>query len=82
MTIQTCEFVTGSDLFEGLPDLWDEFFDSSPDFSWGNNNHTMVDPKALLGHLDKSGIENETQMETLRHRITELPDGVYVDLEN
>jgi hypothetical protein len=32
MTINTCRFVDASDLFEGLTDLWNEFFDSEPEF--------------------------------------------------
>lgn len=82
MTTHTCQYVNASDLFKGLANLWEEFSNSNPDFSWGGNNRTLVDPKAILDHLDNRVIENGPQMETLRHRIVGLPDDVYVDLEN
>lgn len=83
MTIQRCRFVRASELFTGLADLWQEFVNSDPPFSWGDNNRSLVDPKAILNHMDGSGvIESKTQVETLRKRIEKLPSGVYVDLEN
>jgi hypothetical protein len=47
-TIHTCRFVKSSNLFKGLTKLWLPFTDSEPDFSWGDNNRTLVDPKATL----------------------------------
>ena len=81
MTIETCRFVTGSELFDGLKELWDKFSDSDPDFSWGGNDRTLVDPVAILNHLDNSVIDNEKQVQTLRRRVGKLPKDVYVDLE-
>ena len=82
MTVYTCRYVHASDLFEGLKALWDEFNNSDPDFSWGNNNRTLVDPHSILNHLDNSVTENEKQAETLRERVKKLSKHVYVDLEN
>ena len=83
MTIHTCQYVNASDLFKRLKALWDEFADSSPDFSWGDNNHTLVAPKAILDHIDGSaGFGHPRQVEALRKRIQALPDDVYVDLES
>ncbi|MGA2440207.1 MAG: hypothetical protein ABSH08_04575 [Tepidisphaeraceae bacterium] len=82
MTIHNCQFVNASDVFKGLGDLWEEFSKSDPNFSWGGNNRTLIDGKAILDHLDNSAIKNHRQEEKLRRRIAKLPDDVYVDLEN
>jgi hypothetical protein len=83
MTIHTCKYVHASGLFKGLTNLWNEFADSDPPFSWGDNNRSLVDPASILNHMDGSGvIENQRQVETLRKRVEKLPAGVYVDLEN
>ena len=82
MTIDTCRFVTASALFKGLRKLWAQLAESSPDFTWGSNNRSMVVPKAILDHLDNSVIDNEKQLKTLRRRAASLPADVYVDLEN
>lgn len=82
MTIHTCQFVEASDLFKGLGELYDEFSNSEPDFSWGGNNRTLVGGEAILNHLENCEIENQRQMKTLRRRVRKLPEGVYVDLEH
>ena len=82
MRIHTCQFVLVSDLFKGLKALWNEFASSDPDFSFGGNNRTLVDPPSLLHHFDNSLIEDQKQLERLRRRIKKLPKDVYVDLEN
>ena len=82
MRIQSCEFVSGFELFTGLQLLWDEFAESDPDFSWGSNNRSLVTAKSILDHLDNSNIENEKQMETLRKRVKVIGGDMYVDLES
>ena len=80
--IHTCEYIKSSDLFKGLAQLWSDLSNSEPDFQWGGNNHTLVDPRAIINHLDNSVVENAGQLETLRKRVAKLPKDVYVDLEN
>jgi len=84
MKINTCQFVDASDLFNGLSELWSELVESEPDFTWGNNNRSLVVADDILNHFDNSVIENEGQLETLRKRVQKLPEGgqIYVDLEN
>ena len=81
--INTCRYVHASDLFKRLGTLWEEFGGSEPDFSWGDNNHTLVDPKAIMDHIDGSArFEHPRQVEALRRRVEKLSGDVYVDLEN
>ena len=83
MTIHPCRYVHASDLFKRLKVLWSEFVESEPDFSWGDNNHSLVDPQDIMNHIDGSAaFEHPRQVETLRKRVEKLPAGVYVDLEN
>jgi len=82
MNIHACKYVNASDLFTRLRKLWTEFCASDPDFSWGGNNHSLVDGDAILNHLDNSAIDSHKQVETLRKRINLLPEHTYIDLEN
>ena len=82
MKIQSCKFVSCSDLFKGLTELWEDFASSDPDFSWGNNNRTMIDPLAITGHMSNVGLDAHLQFKTLCKRINELPRSVYVDMES
>ena len=81
---QTARYVSSMDLFKGLNKLRDAFIRSDPDFSWGNNNHSLVDGEAILDHLADSGLTNasKAQVPVLRKRIRKLPEDVYVDLES
>jgi hypothetical protein len=81
---QTCKFIQASGLFKRLNKLWDEFSESNPAFTWGSNNRSLVVAEAILNHLDGCAIDNERQLETLRKRIADLPEGgqTYVDLED
>ena len=81
-SIQTYRAINVTDLFQGLKVLLEEFSNSDPDFSWGDNDHTLVDPEAILDHLDGTGTAvNTRQLEALRRRICKLPPNTYVDLE-
>jgi len=82
MNIENAEYVKSSELFAGLDALGDEFANSDPPFSWGDNDLTLVDARGILSHLDGFGVEHEDQLETLRERIEGLPLKVCVDLEH
>jgi hypothetical protein len=81
---QTCLFVHASDLFRGLNKLWDEFVDSAPPFSWGDNNRSLVDADSILNHLDGCSHVTDSLVTELRKRVDLLPKGglTYIDLEN
>ena len=83
--VHKCQFVLEADLFKGLDDLWREFCESEPDFTWGDNNRSLVTAKSILDHLYNTAWTNEEQLELLRLRVEKcLPEGgnTYVDLEN
>jgi hypothetical protein len=83
MKIQSCRFVLASDLFDELDELWNAIACSDPDFTWGDNNRSLVTAEVLLDHCDSNGVESP-QLDSLRQRVKTLPDGnqTYVDLEN
>lgn len=78
-SIKTVMAVNASDLFDGHQALWAQFADSSPDFTWGSNNLSLVDVASILNHLDNSDI---TVGQAFRKRCRALPIDVYVDLES
>jgi len=84
VTIERCSFALCSEMFNELDDLCNEFCDSEPPFSWGDNNRSLVTGEAILNHLDNCNIKNESQLDALRKRIVKLPQGnqTYIDLEN
>jgi hypothetical protein len=82
MKVYNSQFVLCSDLFDGLDNLLYEFCNSSPPFSWGDNNRTLVTAKAIIDHLDGSAVENATELETLRGRVNSVGLQMLVDLEN
>jgi len=75
-----CEFVTASDLFAGYRKLWNEFVESAPPFSWGDNNRTLITIEALLDNFDNKDYEHFT--EKFRQRCLDIGAQSYVDLEN
>lgn len=74
----TAEFVEASEVFNGIPLAWEEFANSDPDCSWGNNNRTLVLPDVIIDALEES---EEPQVAVAMKRLSELGD-TYVDLEN
>jgi len=85
MKTHKCQFILASDLFKGLENLWAAFADSSPPFSWGDNNRTLVTAEAILNHCDNTdSLAGLRSVATLRLRIANLPQKgqTYVDLEN
>lgn len=79
MKIEKCLFVCSTEVFKGHDEVWNEFNDSDPDCSWGNNNRTLVSRDFLLTALEDIDAEG---VETVRDRLERLPAEVYIDLEN
>jgi hypothetical protein len=87
----SCSFVLASDVFKGLPRAWNLLCDSSPNFSWGDNNRSLVDADTIRRHLDDLDASASTlepsagaearQVKTAINRLRKLGQG-YVDLEN
>jgi hypothetical protein len=98
MNIQTCRFVNVTDIFEGFPKLKKKFDEGDNyDFSWGDNNRSMIDAQTLRDALENAdGVnyepeEGETvdadtvtnvEWDEFCARLDALPDDVYIDLEN
>jgi hypothetical protein len=82
MKIQSCKFVSCSDLFKDLDELWEDFSSSDPEFTWGSANRTLIDPLTIIGHMNNVGLDDRLQFKTLCKRINELPRSVYVDMES
>ena len=85
MEIHTCQFVTSSDLFKGLFSLWEDFAESDPPFSWGDNNRSLITAESIIDHLSNSSAADEHWwLGRLIARVNKLPEGgqTYVDLEN
>ena len=82
--VETCSFVKASDLFKGLNDLWEQFIETNPNCTWGDNNRSLVTADLFIDHFDSIGEYDEEQMAILRERIADLIEGdqTYVDLEN
>ena len=85
ITVETVKFVRFSELLKGLNALRQQFSDSEPPFSWGDNNRSLVTAEAIMDSIDGSSAEfTASQVEALRKRINKLPEKgqMYVDLEN
>lgn len=84
--LESCRFVTASDIFDDLPIAWEIFEDSAQDFSWGDNTRSLVDPSFIIDAL--SGLEYEDEQEKVEvdKLIVRLRYcgnfGALVDLEN
>lgn len=79
MKIEKCLFVCSTEVFKDHDEVWNEFNESDPDCSWGNNNRTLVSRDFLLTALEDIDAEG---VEAVRDRLESLPAEVYIDLEN
>lgn len=77
--VHCCEFVFASDLFKNHKTLWREFCESSPPFSWGDNNRSLVTIDSILNHLAYVGIAHSDRF---INRCNQIGLQMYVDLEN
>lgn len=85
MKTQSCKFVTASEVFKGFGLAWDVFVNSDPHCTWGDNNRSMVTPDVIIDAMELSDLNagnEEKQVEQVAKILRELPEGVYVDLEN
>ena len=85
MNVQTCKFVSATDVFEGHGLAWDVFINSDPKCTWGDNNRSLVTSDVIIDALELSDMNagnEERQVNIVVERLKGLPEGVYVDLEN
>jgi hypothetical protein len=85
MNIQTCKYVNATEIFEGLGLAWDVFINSDPNCTWGDNNRSLVTADVIYDALELSDLNEgneERQVNLALERLKEVPQGVYIDLEN
>lgn len=85
MNIQTCKFVSATELFKNQNLAWDAFINSDPNCTWGDNNRSLVTPDVIIDSLELTDFDagdEEKQINVVLERLKKVPEGVYVDLEN
>lgn len=84
MKIDRVKFVRISDLFDTYNSLLNSFCEQCDDFSWGDANMTLISNKRFKNAFesiepDEDDTENYNEM---LETIDNLPDDVYIDMEN
>ena len=82
MKVYSCKYVHASDVFKGLPKAWDALAsrDNLP-FSWGDNNHSLVDADTIATELEQLD-ESEAGQLAKAIRLLRKMGQTYVDMEN
>lgn len=95
-TVETCTFVSASNVFDGLPLAWDLFANSDPDCTWGDNNRSMVTPDVIIdalagimdGNMDPADDEEGEEISLETQQVRQVASRLralaqtYIDLEN
>ena len=81
MKVQTCEFVSATDL---VPRRWNNWFwaqisDNAP-FSWGDNNRSMVTASDFARHCEER-LDDSVKVKRWLKKVRALGE-TYIDLEN
>lgn len=85
MNIQTCKFVSASEIFKDLGLAWDVFINSDPQCTWGDNNRSLVTADVIYDAIEQSDLNEgneERQVNLVLEKLKEIPQDVYVDLES
>jgi hypothetical protein len=85
MNIQTCKYVNATEIFDGFGLAWDVFINSDPNCTWGDNNRSLVTADVIIDALEQSDLNEgneERQVNLVLERLKEVPQDVYIDLEN
>ena len=81
MKVQSCEFVSATDL---IPRSWDswfwERFSTNAPFTWGDNNRSMVTASAFADHMQQR-FDDSPRIKRVLKKIRALGE-MYVDLES
>ena len=82
-TTQTVKFISAWSLFQDCDQASDAFCNSDPDFSWGDNNYSLISKQRFLNALqDLADEEVNGQIEEVIERLKQLPDDIYLNLES
>ena len=79
MTIQTCSFVDSSAFLTPVVGLTDAFSELDHDFSWGDNNRSLVSKERFIDALENI---DDLDLEAVIAEVNALPPGTYIDLEH
>jgi hypothetical protein len=96
MNIHTLKAVNASDFFQDFPVLMKILSDGGQyNFSWGDNNHSLVDIDTLVDALDDQIHNDEDEdydeekvavsqadWDKFMVHVDAIPKDVYIDLEN
>lgn len=79
--VQTCEFISASDL---VPRSWDCWFwglisEDAP-FSWGDNNRSMVTASDFADHCEER-LDDSPKVKRFLKKVRSLGE-MYIDLES
>lgn len=77
--IHVCCYIPASEFFANFPEVWEELSNSDPNFTWGDNNRSLVTVERIVQHLDASHIDYPEAFE--EHYKEYVPED-YIDLEN
>jgi hypothetical protein len=81
MKVQTCEFISATDL---VPKGWDKWFwekisEDAP-FSWGDNNRSMVTASYFALHCEER-LDDSQKVRRFLKKVRALGE-MYIDLES
>ena len=81
INVQTCEFVSATDL---VPRTWNTWFwglisENAP-FSWGDNNRSMVTACDFAIHCEQR-LDDSRKVQHFLNKVRKLGD-MYIDLES
>jgi hypothetical protein len=79
--VQTCEFVSATDLVSRSWDcgFWETISDNAP-FSWGDNNRSMVTASDFANHCEQK-LDDSPKHKNWLKKIRNLGE-MYIDLES
>jgi hypothetical protein len=91
--LQTAKFVPVSELFKGIPKLWNAWLDGDLPFTFGDANRSLINPERVVDSLESDGFDTneefkkewaifEKRMLTLMHPKGYLDPNIYIDMEN
>jgi len=82
MRMYNCQYAKSSDVFKGLPKAFDALAsrDNLP-FSWGDNNHSLVDADTVATELEQLENSEGGQIAKAIRRLRRMGQ-TYIDFEN
>jgi hypothetical protein len=84
MKVQSCSFVSSSEVFEGLPLAQEIFANSEPECSWGGNNRSLITPDVIRSALDDADKDTPAERKQVKEAVKRLVSlgETYIDLES